>query len=314
MDELDRLSEIFMPALPPARLRMMQGYKLVHYTSVETAEKILKHKSFRLGDTRHMNDVTEISHGIKLVTDYLQKGTNARFLLGLEELAPLLPAHVRHGFAQVLPRIKDGVYATCVSEHSPFDDVNGGRLPMWSLYGDQTKGVAFVLEPAPFWSRSNALNAYSSPVLYGHRAEFEAYADDIGDRIAANIEYLRTIPLEQVLNAAIVPVMFAALSTKSPAFHEEREWRVVHVPALWPSTALRKVEIGPDRHAFDVPLRDFPEQGLTGMEPDALLTKIIIGPGNSDPTTIPRLLRAMTDAGVSNAENRLVRSAIPLRL
>lgn len=291
----------------------MQGYKLVHYTSVETAEKILQHKSFRLGDTRHMNDVTEISHGIKLVTDYLLKGNEARFLISLERLAPALPAHVGIALKSVLPRIEEGVYASCVSEHSPFDDANGGRLPMWSLYGDHSKGVAFVLEPAPFWSRSNALNAYSSPVLYGHKAEFEAYADNIGDNIAANIDYLKTIPLDQVLGAAIVPVIFAALSTKSPAFHEEKEWRVVHVPTLWPSSVLTKVDVGPDRRAYDVPLRDFPNQGLKGMEPDALLVKIIVGPGNSNPDTIPRLLHAMTAAGVTNAERRIERSTIPLR-
>ena len=313
MDELDRLTEIFMPALPPARQRMMQGYKLVHYTSVETAEKILQHKSFRLGDTRHMNDVTEISHGMKLVKDYLLKGKHARFLMGLEQLAPTLPAHVGLILENVLPRIEEGVYASCVSEHSPFDDANGGRLPMWSLYGDQTRGVAFVLEPAVFWSRSNALNAYSSPVLYGHRAEFEEYADGIGDRISANIDYLRTIPLDQVLGAAIVPVIFAALSTKSSSFYEEREWRVVHVPTLWPSTVLTRVEVEPGRQAYDVPLRDYPEQGLRGMEPDALLAKIIVGPGNADLETVPRLIRAMTDAGVSNADSRVVRSTIPLR-
>lgn len=313
MDELDRLTEIFMPALPPARQRMMQGYKLVHYTSVETAEKILQFKSFRLGDTRHMNDVTEISHGLKLVTDYLLKGKEARFLIGLEQVAPALPSHVGIALDRVLPRIKEGVYASCVSEHSPFDDANGGRLPMWSLYGDQAKGVAFVLEPAAFWSRSDALNAYSTPVLYGHRVEFEEYADGIGDRISANIDYLRTIPLEQVLATAIIPVMFAALSTKSPSFYEEREWRVVHVPTLWPSAVLRRVDVGPNRHAYDVPLRDFPERGLKGMEPDKLLVKLIVGPGNSDADTIPRLLRAMTVAGITSPENRIVTSSIPLR-
>lgn len=313
MYELDRLTEIFMPALPPARQRMMQGYKLIHYTSVETAEKILKHRSFRLGDTRYMNDVTEISHGLELVKNYLQRGKEARFLTGLDQLAPVLPAHVSLVLEQVLPRIREGVYASCVSEHSPFDDANGGRLPMWSLYGDQTRGVAFVLEPSVFWSRTNALNAYSTPVLYGHKAEFEEYADGIGERIIANIDFLRSIPLDQVLATAIIPVMFAALSTKSPSFYEEREWRVVHVPTLWPSAVLQRVEMGPNRYAYDVPLRDLPEQGLTGMEPDKLLVKIIVGPGNCEVDTIPKLLQAMTEAGVTAPHDRIVRSSIPLR-
>ncbi|MCS6760480.1 MAG: hypothetical protein MO852_17270 [Candidatus Devosia euplotis] len=265
MDELDQPTEILMPSPPPVRQRMIEGYKLFHYTSIETAEKILRHKTFWLADTRHMNDVTEIYHGLKLVTDYLLKGSNARFLAGLEKLVPTLPTQIGLALKQVLPRIEDGVFASCVSEHSPSDDTNGGRLPMRPLYGDHTKGVAFVLEPTPFWSRSNALNAYSSPVLYGHKAEFEAYADSIGDRIATNIKYLKSIPLDQVLDAAIVP------------------------------------------------LRDIPDQGLIGMEPDALLVKIIVGPGNADPDTIPRLLHAMTAAGVTNAESRIARSTTPLR-
>jgi hypothetical protein len=73
---------------------------------------------------------------------------------------------------------------------------------------------------------------------------------------------------------------FAAISTKHPGFKEEKEWRVVHCPGIYPSNHLiRDIQPvkGVPQPIYKIPLKDIPDEGLTGINIPALVNRIIIG-------------------------------------
>lgn len=118
---------------------------------------------------------------------------------------------------------------------------------------------------------------------------------------------------------------FAIQSTKHPAFKEEREWRVIYNPtplqsatAEWPNQ-LEKIptEImtlrGVPQRVFAIPFRNHPEEGFVGATIPELIDRILIGP-SADAYAIARAFVAqLTDCGVSDAEQRVTVTNIPLR-
>ena len=202
----------------------------------------------------------------------------------------------------------------CVSEHLPEEDRHG-RLSMWRAYGGQT-GVALVLNGGVMFRESHALGAYSSPVAYLTPDAFAADFARIAEAIAAEADYIRTLDRETIKSHAFNMLRFAVLCTKHPGFHEEREWRVVASPAMYPSELLSSsVEVvrGIPQTVLKVNLRNHPDQGLTGLALPELLNRIIIGPCEFPLVVLKAFHQLLTAAGVSEPESKIFVSDIPLR-
>lgn len=127
-----------------------------------------------------------------------------------------------------------------VSEHGS-DDVDEdryGRLSMWRAYGGATN-IAFVFNSAPFLRPSNALNAFTSPVLYKDIEGFKLDFLELVESLETAEDLLAALPPGELHGRVAEAFHNAVLSTKHPGFKEEREWRVIHSPTLRASNKLR---------------------------------------------------------------------------
>jgi hypothetical protein len=108
---------------------------------------------------------------------------------------------------------------------------------------------------------------------------------------------------------------FAALSTKHPAFEEEKEWRVLYTPSLEKSRWIVHEVIavnGIPQPVYKLPLKNIAEVGL-GAEIPNLLDRVIIGP-TEFPIALGRAFeRLLFEAGVKDTDKRIALSGIPLR-
>ncbi|MCF3630464.1 DUF2971 domain-containing protein [Thalassospiraceae bacterium LMO-SO8] len=261
-----------------------------------------------------MNDFSEVVHGQSCLRRAYNGDIGKRFKELLNDIHP--------GMAEEFEKLADGwwryfeteSYIACVSEHLDDED-KFGRLSMWRAYSEST-GVAIVLNNTPFLSPSDALKAYTSPVEYLAEDEFEHKFNEIILNIENNIQFLKEIPKDYIINFAFEMLRFSIYSTKHPGFKEEREWRVIYSPFLGASDKLVKsVEVinGVPQPVYKIPLKDYPDEGFVGAEIPQLIDRIIIGP-----TEFPDALREaftmlLGDAGVESPESRVFVSNIPLR-
>ena len=110
--------------------------------------------------------------------------------------------------------------------------------------------------------------------------------------------------------------MFAAACAKHPGFAEEQEWRLVYLPRMGESSVLEKsVDViqGVPQTVYRIPLKDRPEDGLVGIEIPRLLERVIIGPSNFPWPLYEAFVAELKDAGVENADRKVVISDILLR-
>src|SRR5262249_2069650 len=144
-----------------------------------------------LRSTTCMNDFSEVRHGL----DCLRRawfGDSGRALRdAFEGCHPGIGAEVAQEFDKQTGMIVNGSFVACFSEHDPKEDVHG-RLSMWRAYCNPT-GVALVLNSGPFFSKSNALMAYSSPVAYMSDAEFTRMIYEISANVNSERAFLSSM-------------------------------------------------------------------------------------------------------------------------
>ena len=176
--------------------------------------------------------------------------------------------------------------------------------------------MAFVFKPDFLATETDAFGAYSHPVSYLNRSQFAAAFSKIASDMLASMDFVRKLAPLEVENAVFSLLLWSAVATKHPAFAEEREWRVVAIPPMWPSKILiQSVEVirGIPQPVLKLPFRNFPEHNVAGLTIPDLLDRVIIGPCEHP----DMLRRAMTDllisAGVQKPSEKIIVSGIPLR-
>lgn len=224
-------------------------------------------------------------------------------------------------------------YLLSISEHGPERVVPGvidlessyGRLSMWRAYGSRG-GIALILNPEPFFSPSNALNAFTSPVFYGMPNDFAMEYERVLTAIERNTEAIRALPEGAFEEALQLFIHFSSLSCKHPGFCEEREWRVTYSASpgsehilddgFNAANALQRefrTIAGLPQRIYKIPLRDHPDKGLTGMTVPALRHRLVIGPTQYPAVSFDALYAALQRARVPDPEKRIAVSEIPLR-
>ena len=311
----ERLNRIFFPYMDRKnREAIAVQSRFVYYTTADTAASILRNRQLWMRNTTAMNDYMEVEHGLECLNPAYKAEPGERFRAALDAYFPGLAAELLEYFNGWLHHIRSDTYMMCVSEHSPDEDRHG-RLSMWRAYGGQT-GVALVLNGAVMFSEGHALGAYASPVAYLDTDEFAVEFMKVVTNIEGEAEYIRSLGREKVRNIAFNMLRFAVLCTKHPGFHEEREWRVVASPAMYPSKLLgRSVEVirGTPQTVLKIELQNHPDQGLVGLALPDLLNRIIIGPCEFPQVVLSAFHRLLEEAGVPEPGKKVVVSAIPLR-
>ncbi len=161
------------------------------------------------------------------------------------------------------------------------------------------------------------LGVYSSPVSYLSDAEIAADIEQIIANIHQDRQWLSAQDPQAIVNWGFSMFLFAMTCLKHPGFAEEREWRIIHNPTLYPSKEVLPEIVtlnGIPQRIYKIPLQDYPEQGFVGASPDRLIERVIIGPSNYGPIVRQALIDCMAQAGVQNPESRVINSDIPLRV
>ncbi|MCO5060248.1 MAG: DUF2971 domain-containing protein [Rhizobiaceae bacterium] len=261
-----------------------------------------------------MNDFMEIEHGASCLANAWRSKTGDRFKALVEgmfegvadELAKLVDGWV--------PSFRADTFITCLSEHDDGED-DLGRLSMWRAYGGSS-GVAVVLNPTVFLGTSDALPALTSPVSYLSHAAFEHEFGKVTDNIAANRDGLLRDGRQELINRLFHCFRLAVLCTKHQGFAEEREWRIVYAPMLHNSDRIEaSVQLinGVPQIVHSIPFKDYPDEGLVGAELSKLINRVIIGPTEFPSQLRLAMVSLLTEAGVTNAVDKVVCSTIPLR-
>ncbi len=311
----EEILQLFVPHLLEKRVALTSGKRLVHYTSAESAYKIIAGRQIWLRNAQMMNDYSEIRYGLDCIIQAWASpaGRDLQALLnrlkeGLsDELADLFDGHT--------DGLKIGTFIVSLSEHEDGED-QFGRLSMWRAYGGQT-GVAIVLNNAAFAGNTDEMRVFSNPVFYLDIPTFVQWFEGWARPIIAAEKKLHEIGPDQVRNLLFMIFRSFALCTKHPAFSEEKEWRVFYSPvhegnSEWIETAVEIVN-GVPQHLMKLHLKDNPERGITGVAPASLLNRVIIGPCEYPIQVRAAIAAAMTEVGIENPLEMMWMSLIPYR-
>jgi Protein of unknown function (DUF2971) len=313
---VDHVDSIFFSYARDRRNRLVpENLRLVHYTTAENAINIIRSRTFWMRDTRSMADFREVEHGYAMLLEYFTQKAGKR-----DAFCTALGNHFADAGRDALKRFDDWwahirttTYICCFSEHSKDED-SYGRLSMWRAYGPKA-GVAMIFKiPDPY--SAMPLNVYLSPVAYLESESFWKQLDDTVERINAIVDMPKELDRDKFVFAAYRMLVMATLSLKHPAFLEEREWRLIHLPFEAPSPYVKgeTVTIGSvPQVIYKLPLENHPADGLAGITLPELLDRVIIGPTQYPGPVYTSLAKELSDAGVTDVVAKIGFSGIPLR-
>ncbi len=311
--ELQRI-ELFHPfAFSKMAKALAENLRFVHYTSADTAIKIIQNEEVWMRKSTCMNDFNEIEHGFNCL-QRAYKEHKDRFVAIFDSLFPGLCKRIEDHFNGWLPSFRNSTYIACISEHDDSEDING-RLSMWRAYGSP-RGVALVLEGGPFLRPTDALQAYTSPVAYLSEMQFSEEFVRLLEGFERGMTVLSAMSEDELLGSIFEVFRMATLCTKHPGFAEEREWRIIYSPSMRESLRIK-----PDLFTFDgvpqrifkIPLKNVVDEGLYGIEVREVLDRIIIGPTDFAVEIKEALGIALETKGVEQPLGMIWISDIPLR-
>lgn len=305
----------FLPYAAAATDRVhAMGCRFAYYSTAATALQVLLGRQIWMRNTMVMNDFSEVEYGLECVVKAYKSEAGTRLKSILDQEHPGISAEFETLFNAWIPGFKRDTFVACLSEHPPHEDRHG-RLSMWRAYGGAA-GVALIVNGDVLFRPSNALAAYSSPVVYLDEDDLDKDLEAVATTLAQDRELLKQLGREGTKNAIFHMLRFAAVCTKHPAFAEEREWRVVASPAVEASPLL-PVQLetigGIPQRVLKIKLENHPEQGLTGLSPGELIERVLIGPCEHAEVIGQAMLRALELAGVPDAGKKITYTGIPLR-
>jgi hypothetical protein len=284
---------------------------LYHYTDGPGLSGIFESQTLRFTDHRHLNDPSEVRHGVFMAHEVMKA------LAGQEEgLVQLFLDCAKDLFSPDNVSYLLEYFVACFSRE-------GDDLGQWRAYADNGRGYAIGFAPAVFQPQetppaSPAETDFVGPVLYGVKevqARYELaiaeaariYAETLAQHPRLFADKAIGIPSMQQLATALIaqPLIWNALTSKHPAYAHEREVRLVilgmrdwFAPVI--KTRTRGSEIVP---YIPRPMK---------MRDPATITEIVLGPATgADAERSVRTMLASYAMGYDSVKIR--RSDIPYR-
>lgn len=185
---------------------------------------------------------------------------------------------------------------------------------MWRGFGKGVARVAIVFR-VPYYAGGGmkALKTIFSPVAYfdagGLRAEFL----NIFENIEQNLDFLRSLDRSLFVESVLSMFVSGAACLKHEGFHEEREWRAVHLPKLLKSQFMKasnEIIGGVPQLVYHLPL-----DAAVSAELDFthLFDRLIIGPSEFPWVMYEAFVDCLLQIGISDAADRVHVSGIPFR-
>lgn len=293
---------------------MEAGCRFAYYTTAETATKILQSKQIWLRNTAVMNDYSEVQYGFRCLKEAYDTEPGESFRTALDTCFQGLAHEVTHLFESWLPIIFENTYVTCVSRHLPTENQHG-RLSMWRAYGCGT-GIALIINGAVMFGNTQILQVFSSPVLYRSPETVVEQLNQISNNISNDVEFLRDVGRENVKSAVFNMFLFGILCTKHQGFREEQEWRAIASPQIYKTphcTSSIEIIHGTPQRVLKLDLKNHAEQGLVGLAIPELIDRIIVGPCQFPAIIRSAFIELLQEAGVPDADKKIVVSDTPLR-
>lgn len=213
---------------------------IYHYCGLQGLVGIIEHKAIWLSDVRYCNDYME--------HNWLKE----KYDNEIDKLRHQQPSEFHGALAAEKANYREHLaFIACFSTEC---DV----LSQWRAYADDGAGFAIGFNPR-YFDLSAAPPAYGKdlstthgllPVCYD-----EGQQDSLVERIIAHYRKMSdaTTSREEITTAACdcyFNLQMVSITCKNPAFHEEKEWRIVYRPMIWRNQNGLSVLGGNDEIAF----------------------------------------------------------------
>lgn len=319
----DTLANIFMPW---ASRRRKERYpvdgasaRFVHYTTAESAFKIIETKRLWMRSTTCMSDYREVDYGHDLLVKTFRSQVNetqnryALFTSVLEACVPGVAASAVSMLDQNWNQIRYNTYVASLSEHESGHEDLYGRLSMWRAFGGSSGRVALVMSVPWFSPGAQLLRLIFSPVAYFTEDEVAKELDAVIENVRKNAEFLGTVNAQELSGMIYTMLLSAVTCLKHYGFHEEKEWRVIHGAfPLFSELMENSIECinGVPQRVFKLPLEAAisPELGFA-----SIFDRLIIGPTQYPIAMHGAFASKLTEAGVADAASKVIISDIPIR-
>jgi hypothetical protein len=323
-----RLESIFMPHAMKQREeaaeRLRRGalsseewqLRCAHYTTAESALRIIQTKRIWMRNTTCMADYREVQHGFEIFSKFFSdKKRVDDFVAALDGCVPGVAQEAMTLFKERSGSFLFDTYITSISEHDYTEDAIG-RLSMWRAFGGGSPSVAIVLKIPKYSAGAMALNLLVSPVAYLNESEAHAAIYAVINNVKDSADFLRSID-RRLVGASVFGTLLAGIvCLKHPGFREEVEWRSIYVPNLTPSTLMKsstQVCRGVPQRVFMIPLDATADPVLADLDFSRLFDRLIIGPSQYPWVMYSAFTEALAGCGVTDADKRVFVSDIPIR-
>ena len=287
--------------------------RFVHYTSSESALKIINTKRLWMRNTMCMSDYREVNHGFELLNSFfLEESNRDKFSKVLDSCSPGIAEKVFKVFNQWLPNIRLETYIASVSEHDDKEDEHG-RLSMWRAFGGNSTRVAIVFRIPASMDLPNDLVIGFNPVSYLEKDDVHNDINIVIEKIEENQIFFKSIDPDKLFDHIFCMLLVNVTCLKHQGFREEREWRILYAPKIWPSPLVeQEIEAigGVPQIVHKLPLD---RNHSTNLEFANIFDRIIIGPSEYPIIQLNAFVHALKKIGIHDAENRVVVSGIPIR-
>jgi len=203
--------------------------RLHHYTSLDTAQKILEKDDVRLSHAEYSNDQMEMEQAKRVIAETLETLVQQ----SQQQPASDFLVAVQKEYLQLAPNLD--AYIFCMSEGDQNSAKVQDRLSQWRAYGQDGRGVCLTLDASKlahlvYYTPGLRIN----PVIYDRSKQFAFVNAIVSEGLNLN-----QAGNQSAITATVGALVFATPLMKAPGFSEEREWRLLFMPpAVDPSPRL----------------------------------------------------------------------------
>ena len=298
--------------------------RFVHYTSAESALKIIQSKCLWMRNAKCMNDYSELLYGYHLLGRFFnERGPGNEFIKTVDNHKNGISKAAIIQYHDWWNGIQTNTFISAISEHDPAEDFHG-RLSMWRAYGQNSAKAAIVFN-LPF-DNPNFLkgsNLILRPAAYFSEKELSDEIIQVITNIKNNAELISSWGMEIFQACVFLLLLLNTICLKHKGFLEEREWRVIHLPRhmanlpkhIIPKTIESKIEIvnGVPQNIYQMPLEEKAADSKVGTELNQVIDKVIIGPTQYPYPIFDAFVSELQKYGIKDAASRVIVSGIPLR-